>query len=310
VNQSSLDIFLFALRITAPTFALMFLGMALVSLGCMSSRFIKGANQLVYKLGLPLILFTTCASANLHIGEKLNLLIAFALMTFIVFGGSWLTALLCKQTDDAGVIVQGAFRGNLVILGLAFAVNAYGERGMAMATLPVAFTVVIYNVLSVFILDRNKSWAGTFKGIITNPLILAIAAGWLYNLSPATFPQAAQEKTHLITQFVLPLALVCIGGSLNGRRLVFFDGASIIANLWKLVLSPLIACALGIGLGVQDELLVILFLLAAAPTAAASYVMAEAAGANGKLAATIVAQTTFLALFSVTLGLMMISHLQ
>lgn len=306
---SALSIFLFALGITLPIFVVLFLGLWLARCGKLSEAFIRDANQIIYKIGLPIMLFLTCAMAEFSWDENSALLLAFALMTLIVFFGAWITTNLLGNTQDLGVIVQGSFRGNLVILGLALAANAYGERGLAMAALPVAFTVLIYNFLSVFILDRHRGLKATLNGIITNPLILAIAAGCLYNLTNLPIPSLIKTTAGYITQMVLPLALICIGGSLNGRRLTHFDSAVISANLWKLVASPAIAIALGLALGVNGEALVILFLLASAPTATVSYVMAEALNANGKLAASIVAQTTFFSLFTVTAGLVGLSYL-
>jgi malonate transporter len=309
VATSALSIFLFALGITLPIFVVLFLGLWLARCGKLSEAFIRDANQIIYKIGLPIMLFLTCAMAEFSWDENSALLLAFALMTLIVFFGAWMTTNLLRHTQDLGVIVQGSFRGNLVILGLALAANAYGERGLAMAALPVAFTVLIYNFLSVFILDRHRGLKATLNGIITNPLILAIAAGCLYNLTNLPIPSLIKTTAGYITQMVLPLALICIGGSLNGRRLTHFDSAVISANLWKLVASPAIAIALGLALGVNGEALVILFLLASAPTATVSYVMAEALNANGKLAASIVAQTTFFSLFTVTAGLVGLSYL-
>lgn len=309
MEQSALAILVFALSITAPIFAMMFIGMALVRFGWLDDAFIKGANQFIHKLGLPLLLFTACLNADLRLDDKLNLLIAFTLMTLLVFLGSWLTAYLGKQGENTGVIVQGSFRGNQAIIGFAMIANAYGDQGLAMAMLPVAITMVIYNLLAVYILSRNSSWRSTLNNIVMNPLIIAIAAGWLCNLLHIKPPQVFMDTSNYLSQMVLPLALLCIGGSLSLRQLFHIDSALLTATTWKLLLSPLIACALGIALGIRGDLLVVLFLLAASPTAAASYIVAAAMGANGKLAAQIVAQTTFLALPVITLGLVIISYL-
>lgn len=309
MDATARELFLFALGITAPIFMVLFLGMLLAWRNWLSDEFIRVANQLIYKIGLPMMLFTSCATSHIVWGDNQGLIIAFAVMTLLVFIGSWCSAVLLKQGNDIGTLVQGSFRGNLVILGLAFTANAYGDRGLAMATLPVAFTVVIYNILSVYILDRSQRLSATLKGVATNPLIIAIALGWIYNASHLPLPSILKNSAGYITQMVLPLALLCIGGSLSWQRLVNFDGAALSANLWKLILSPLIACSLGIAFGVKGEALIILFLLASAPTATVSYVMAATLGGNGKLAAAIIAQTTVISLFTITAGLMLLSFL-
>lgn len=313
--------FSFAFGITAPIFVVLFLGVLLKKRGMIDDAFIKSASTLIYNLGLPVMLFTASSSADFsHLADK-KVLIAFGLMTALVFVGSLLTAhWFSNAPRDYGVIVQGAFRGNLVILGLAFCANAYGERGLAIATLPVAMTVVFYNVLSVYVLNRSLHDAGssfttTLKGVVKNPLILAIAAGLLFNASGLKLPEVLLDSGKYLSQMVLPLALICIGGALDlsmgkgmdkSKRM---DPATLSATLWKLVISPLLACGIAITLGVRGENLAILFMLAASPSATVSFVMVQAMKGNATLAANIVVQTTLWSLASVTLGLWLLDLL-
>ena len=288
---------------------MLFLGIWLKKRNMINDDFIKTASQLVYNIGLPVMLFITSTTTDLsHITDR-NLLIAFGLMTVLVFIGSLLTAHWhCKDPRDQGVFIQGAFRGNLVILGLAFCANAYGEKGLALASLPVAMTVVLYNVLSVYVLNRSlhhasNSFMPTLIGIVKNPLIIAIFAGFAVNVINLALPTLVMDSGKYLSQMVLPLALICIGGSLSMERLTRIDATTLSACLWKLILSPIIACAIAIWLGLRGDALAILFLLAASPTATISFVMVQAMKGNGELAANIVAQTTLWSLLTVTLGL-------
>lgn len=305
----ALHTFLFAFKITAPVFVMLFLGLWLKKRNKINDAFIKTSSQLVYSLGLPVMLFITCATADTSRATDWTLLIAFAVMTGLVFIGSLLTAHWhCSDKRDEGVFIQGAFRGNLVILGLAFCANAYGEKGLALASLPVAMTVIVYNVLSVYVLNRSLSESGaslkpTLIGIAKNPLIIAIALGFLVNLCRITLPEVILDSGKYLSQMVLPLALICIGGSLGTARLTHIDSATMSACVWKLILSPLIACSLAIALGLRGDALAILFLLAASPSATISFVMVQAMNGNAPLAARIVAHTTVWALVSVTIGL-------
>lgn len=307
--QNTLHTFLFAFNITAPIFVMLFLGIWLKKRSMINAEFIKSASQLVYNIGLPVMLFSTSATTDLaHISDW-NLLIAFALMTALVFVGSLLTAHWHNQDSrDHGVFIQGAFRGNLVILGLAFCASAYGEKGLALASLPVAMTVVLYNVLSVYVLNRSlhngsDSLMPTLIGIVKNPLIIAIFAGFAVNALGVKLPSVVMDSGKYLSQMVLPLALICIGGSLSIERLKRIDSTTLSACIWKLVLSPIIACAIAIGLGVKGDAVAILFLLAASPTATISFVMVQAMKGNSELAANIVAQSTLWSLATVTLGL-------
>ena len=307
--HNALNTFLFALNITAPIFVMLFLGIWLKKRSMINDEFIKIASQLVYNIGLPVMLFITSTTTDISHITDWNLLIAFCVMTALVFIGSLLTAHWhCKDARDEGVFIQGAFRGNLVILGLAFCANAYGEKGLALASLPVAMTVVFYNVLSVYVLNRSlhhasNSFMPTLIGVAKNPLIIAIFAGFAVNALHITLPGVIMDSGKYLSQMVLPLALICIGGSLSIERLTRMDTTAISACVWKLMLSPLIACAIAIGLGLRGDALAVLFLLAASPTATISFVMVQAMKGNGELAANIIAHSTLWSLITVTLGL-------
>ena len=309
ITDSPLATFSFAFSVTAPIFVMLLLGIVLKRTRMINEEFIKVASQLVYNIGLPVMLFITCATA--HFGEMADqkLLIAFGVMTAIVFIGSLLTAHWhCENSNDYGVFIQGAFRGNLVILGLAFCANAYGERGLAIAALPVAMTVFVYNVLSVYVLNRslhpaNSSLKPTLIGIAKNPLILSIFLGLIVNAINISMPKVLLDSGKYLSQMVLPLALICIGGALDLSKFKSFDSATLGASVWKLVLSPVIACVIAIALNVRGESLAILFLLAASPTATISFVMVQAMNGNTKLAANIIVQTTLGSMLTVTIGL-------
>jgi hypothetical protein len=147
-DASAISTFSFAFSVTAPIFLMVLIGMALKRLRMITEEFIDTASKLVFNLGLPTLLFTSSATTDFSRLADMNLLVAMGLMTLTVFTLTQLTARWhVQQTRDEGVFVQGAFRGNLVITGLAFCANAYGEQGLAIAALPVAMTVVLYNGL-------------------------------------------------------------------------------------------------------------------------------------------------------------------
>ncbi|EVT76690.1 putative membrane protein, partial [Vibrio parahaemolyticus V-223/04] len=49
-------------------------------------------------------------------------------------------SVLFKSSPDQGVLIQGGFRANTGIIGIAYVANAYGSQGVALAALYVAIT--------------------------------------------------------------------------------------------------------------------------------------------------------------------------
>ena len=85
------------------------------------------------------------------------------------------------------------------------------------------------------------------------------------------------------------------------------NGPTWFATSYKLILSPFLITAGGIMFGFRGLDLGLLFFMSAAPTAAASYVMARAMGGNATLAANIIAQTTVASLVTCTVGIFILS---
>ena len=76
------------------------------------------------------------------------------------------------------------------------------------------------------------------------------------------------------------------------KSLFKISDISLWASLGRLIVSPLLAVVIGWLFGLQGMALGILFMMMAAPVAAASYVMAKAMGANDVAAANIIGLTT------------------
>lgn len=302
----------FAFSVTAPIFVMVGLGVLLKKYQAIDDEFISVSSKLVFNIGLPVMLFTSTATRDFSQLVTPSHLAAVVLATLIIFLLASVTARWhIHRQRDHGVFVQGAFRGNLMIVGLAFCANAYGEQGLAIAALPIAVLIVLYNMLSVYTLtnsltSREKNAIHTLMTFLKNPLIIGIAAGLAINAINVTLPQLALDTSRYVGQMTLPLALLCIGGALNLRQLHHSRSAAIAASAWKLVLSPLALLAIAVPLGIRGAELGVLFLLGACPSATAGFVMVGAMGGNAELAAKIVVASTLASLFTVTGGLLIL----
>jgi len=81
------------------------------------------------------------------------------------------------------------------------------------------------------------------------------------------------------------------------------------ASILKIVLIPAISTYGAICFGFQGQELGILFVLFACPTAVSSFIMADAMGANDKLAGNIILISTLGATFTITAGIVILKSL-
>ena len=301
----------FSLSVTGPIFILLALGVWLMQRKVVNDAFVEVGSRLVFTLALPSLLFVSIAKTE--IGEAANLqLIAYAIlaMTLIFVMLELLAQLTIQPAQDRGVVVQGAFRSNMGIIGLAYCVNAYGDKALGASSLYLGLMTILFNIFAVITLSRSlhqhKGIAGIVRGIVTNPLIIAILLALPFALWHIPVPDMLLKAGKTIADMTLPLALLCTGASLDFHTMRQEMRNTVVATLSKLLVVPLLFTAGGWWFGFRGIDLGILLLMSSAPTAAASYVMARAMGGNATLAANTIALTTLGSLFTTSLGIMLL----
>lgn len=303
---------IFAITIVLPNLILMGLGFFMQRRGEVSSAFIDQASKMVFNYALPCLLFFSVANSSVNYSQQIVLIGAGLLVTLLLFGGAEIYARrFIKQPEDQGVFVQGIFRSNMAILGLATVANAYGEVGLSVGAVYMGVITIVFNVLAVITLSRVSTGITTARGrvlmigkkIIANPLIIALVAAFIYKaLGLPTLKGVILQTGNLLAAIALPLALICAGATIDIKSMLSPSGLSMQASIGRIVIAPLLAVAVGWGFGLSGVHMGVLFLMVASPTAAASYVMAKAMDGNEVLAANILAFTTVVSLFGMAIG--------
>ncbi|MBD1388241.1 AEC family transporter [Neiella sp. HB171785] len=309
-----LQAFGFSLSVTTPILLMMVLGYVFRRRGMISADFIQSGSSLVFNVTLPCLLFLNVASADVAALIQPKLL---ATATAITLGSAALLWWYGRNMAAAqrGVFVQGCFRGNMGIIGLATIVNAFGNDALAPAGIYLAIIAIVYNLTAIVVLSAAQSRSEqnllkqTIGSMLTNPLFLAIAAGLLLALARISLPEWLMTSGRYLANMTLPLALLCVGGSLSLERLKGNRSLIVQASVVKLVLMPAFAVLCGAMLGFRDVNLGILYLMMATPSATASFVMAKQMAGDADLAADIIAVTTVFAVLTTTLGLLALRSL-
>jgi len=303
-----LAIFLETLNITAPVFAMLFLGTLLKRIYWINDNFIHIASSLVFNVTMPALLFLGILHADLHAALQPDLLIYFSIATLVSFAMAWGWAIWRCPREDRGIYTQGAFRGNNGVIGLALAASVYGDYGISLGAILAALVILFYNTLSTIVLAvyspviKSDPWS-ICKSVISNPLIISVIVAAPFAYWQIGLPNWFETSAKYLSQMTLPLALICIGGTLSLAALRKSGKMALSSSLVKMVGLPLVT-TLGAWLwGFRGAELGILFLYFGSPTAAASYVMARAADGNHELAAAIIVITTLMAAITTNLGI-------
>ncbi|QQZ30440.1 AEC family transporter [Thiothrix subterranea] len=302
---------LFSFAVTGPIFLLLGLGAWLVRLRAVNDNFVEVGSRLVFTWALPALLFVSIAKTSISATTNLEL-IAYGLVAMLVLFvlTEWAVTALVQPPEDRGVVVQGIFRSNMAIIGLAYCVNAYGEVALAAASLYVGILSILFNILGVITLSRSlhkhQGVGRMLRNIVTNPLIIGIVLALPFAWWDVRPPALVMKAGETLADMTLPLALLCTGASLDFHTLKQEFSNTMLASLSKLVAIPLLFTLGGWWWGFRGMDLGILLLMSSAPTAAASYVMARAMGGNATLAANTVALTTLGSLLTTSVGIVLL----
>lgn len=306
---------IFIFNTVLPVFIIVALGFILRKAGLINDNFVSLSSKIVFNVSLPVLIFIEIA--KIDISTILN----FELILF-VYGGTiisyllvwFLSKFLTKNGYDRSVIIQGSFRSNFAIVGLALITNIFGMDKLGKASLVLAFTVPLYNVLSVIALtvpvrkERNLDIKSVIWEIAKNPLILGVVLALPFSYFKIPLNDMLEKSANYLAALALPLALLGIGGFLKfsdmreGIKLLTFP------SVFKLILIPLAATFFAIQYGFRNDDLGIIFILFACPTAIASFIMADAMGVNSKLAGNILLVTTIISVFTIAIGLFILKQ--
>ncbi len=306
-----LALFLQTLNVTAPVFAMLFLGYGLRRIDWINDNFIKTASALVFNVCMPSLLFLGIYHADLRSALKPGLLVYFVVATVGSFAIAWWIATKRCPQVDRGVFTQGAFRGNNGVIGLALAGSMYGDYGISLGSILAGLVIVLYNSLSVVVLaiyspNIKSDPMSICKSILVNPLIISVVMAVPFAWLQVPIPNWVLTSADYVAQMSLPLALICIGGTLSLAALRSSGSVALSASAVKMILLPIVGTFGAWLLGFRGAELGILFLYIGAPSASVGYVMVRASGGNYSLAAAIIVITTLAAAITTNIGIFLL----
>lgn len=299
--------FLLALNVVLPIFFIMTLGFFLKKIKMLDENSLNIMNRLVFRVFMTTLLFLNVYNigdfSKLSIDNLKLLAYAFIIIFVIVFL-AWLIYMpKVKEKKKLSVLIQGVYRGNFVLFGLAIVDSIYGKEGLATVSLLTIVVIPTFNVLAVIILEyysgREISKLKLLKQVFKNPLIIATLLGISFIVLKVNIPKPVYKTLSDISKIATPLAFIVLGAELQIGNMLKNIKYLISVNILRLIVNPLITIGVGKLIGFQGIKLVALLSMSACPTAVASYTMAKEMKADGDLAGEIVATTSILSIFTI-----------
>lgn len=175
------------------------------------------------------------------------------------------------------------------------AVQALPDSIVGLLATAIGMAVPLANFFAVSALAHGNrlSRLQAAREIAGNPFLLASLAGVLVGVSGFAPPQILASMASRLADAALPLMLLSIGAALDGAKVLQVDRFGLSLHLVKLVVLPAVVFAAGLVIDEQRSLLATLLLFAALPTSSAAHILASKYGADRKLVAALVTQSSF-----------------
>ena len=280
-----------------PMCLVMALGYGTRRLGWIRREEISAINKIAFRIFLPCLLYYNVYCSDLS-GSFDPLLMAYAvggvLLTFgLALGYTLLTE---KLPERRGVMIQGMFRSNYVIMGIPVATALLGSDQLGTVSILIAVVVPLFNMLSVVVLEvfrgQKPKPLHILGQIAKNPLVIGSVLGILTLAAGIRLPHILEQTIQNISAIASPLQLFLLGAFFQFSGLKTYRRELVTVSAAKLIVAPGLFLGLGALLGFQGVAFVSLIGVFASPTAVNSFTMAQQMGGDAELAGDIVVTTS------------------
>jgi len=246
---------------------------------------------------MPSLLLYKLSTAKIDLSHTINLVATAMISIVIVLAVLVVLNLIFKFENRAFTsIVQGGIRFNSYVL-LAFVDTVYGDQGLVLAAIVMAFVIPFLNIIciSIFaIYTRNGKFSplSFLKTIIKNPLIGACVIGGAINASGFHMPLIVIKSLSMLGSAGLPMGLLSVGVGLELKYLKHAKKELFVSTAMKLLFFPIVIYGVGTFLGLSDMSLSVAVVFGAMPTAVSGYILARELGGDVSLMASIITLQT------------------
>ena len=297
-----------------PMCLVMALGYGTRRLGWLRREEISTINKIAFRIFLPCLLYYNIYCSDLS-GSFDPLLMTYAvggvLLTFgLALGYALLTE---KLPERRGVLIQGMFRSNYVIMGIPVATALLGADQLGTVSILIAVIVPLFNMLAVVVLEvfrgQKPKPLHILGQIAKNPLVIGSVLGILTLVAGIRLPHILEQTIQSVSAIASPLQLFLLGAFFQFSGLKTYRRELVTVSIAKLIVSPGLFLGLGALLGFRGVAFVSLIGIFASPTAVNSFTMAQQMGGDAELAGDTVVVTSAVSMLTMFLWVFLFKSL-
>lgn len=294
-----LDVILVILPILLPILA----GWTIVQVRILSRTDSHILSLFFLYLAVPSLLIHQLAKQDLAGLYDVRYIVAFLLLTIVLYGGVFLVEkLLLKR--DVKVSALAAFAGskfNAVVLALPLLMGTLGEAASGPFIINIVlgyFTTLPLTVALAGVSGKNNGRSAfghildVFRNIFTDPLVLSALLGVILATLGVRLPDWLDGTLQSLGAAAVPTALVATGMSISLGEIKRDFGEVLWISIVRVVISPALAIVAAMVLRLSPVFAIALVLCFGIATAQLVVPLCEKAEAYSAEAADVVAATT------------------
>jgi predicted permease len=307
------------LSIVVSIFGLIGLGYVTARSGLLSVSVGEKLIDFVFTLAIPLLLFETLATADLHGISPWRIWAAYFLPFALVWALSdQMIRRIFGRDARAGIVAGGsAAYSNALLIGLPMMQASLGEGGVVFLIVIVAVHLPAMMFLSVVLnewalaaegkeadpVSRREKLQRLAIALARHPILIGIFAGALFRLTGLPIPAVVLRVISPLAGSAGPLALFASGMALVSYGIARQVKPAIAITLLKLFVMPALVFAASHALGLPPIGVAAVTLTAACPTGVNAYLIASRLGTGEALASNSLLISTAAGVVTVTLWL-------
>ncbi|GAA0276758.1 AEC family transporter [Halobacterium noricense] len=253
-------------------------------------------NDLAYFVALPALVFVSTYDRDVAELVSPALFGGLLFVLLVTAATAWVVHRNRAERRRRSVAVTQSYHSNLGYLGLPLVAATFSDDVTAVASVVLGVGSLVQVPLTVFVLttvsEADASVRAELAKLAKNPVLLALVAGLVVGSVGLTVPVTATAGLDSLGTLALPIALLCVGASLEVDLPNVDVGATGSVVALKIVLMPAIAWATFSLLGVDTATFTAAVVMLSSPTAVSTYVFANELGGDEAFASLNVFLTT------------------
>jgi len=284
--------------------AVLLVGTALRTTGILDAHRTERLNAATYYVALPALVFV--ATYDQDVGEIASVGLAVGVAVVLLATALLAWGIHRNRSPDArrSVAIVQSYHSNLGYLGVPLIAATFDSAVTAIASVILGLGALVQVPLTVFLLvtindaDADVSFVRELGRLARNPVLLALVAGLAVGWVGVGVPGSIALGLDGLGSLALPLALLCVGASLQVDLPNVDAGTTASVVAVKVACMPAIAWAVFSLLDVGAATFTAGVVMLGMPTAVSTYVFAAELGGDAEFASLNVFVTTVASVLS------------